>query len=168
MQRPIAIIVSLAASSSCTSTEPARSSVPTQPAARDAHGETVATLPGHWRGQAVGTPFGDFPFEIVFERQPDGDVHGRLAADDNYLDFRFHKVGASWQLLEEGKLGPVAQRHTLLPVAGDRAQWADGKVLVVDFTIDHEALVMTTHLRGKPHAEFRLARTAPALQSTQR
>src|SRR5262245_3271201 len=124
---------------------------PAPAAAADAHATTVANLIGVWQGKALGTPFGDFPFAIAFDREPSGAVHGRLDGGPGmYLDFRFHRDGARWLLTEAGALPDVGtQTHTLSPGAGNPTRWttADPSVLVVELAIDGDALAMTTTLR---------------------
>src|SRR5262245_44368215 len=97
---------------------------------RDVHAAAVDDLVGVWRGNAHGTPFGDFPFAITFDREPTGDVHGRLQARPGlYLDFRFHRDQSRWVLIEEGAIPHVGpQSDTLAPVPGAaaRARWTHG------------------------------------------
>jgi hypothetical protein len=132
------------------------------PAAADPHGRAVDGLVGVWAGNAVGTPMGDFPFAVAFDREADGDVRGRL--DDGrgmYLDFRFHRDGARWLLMEEGQIPSIGkQARTLAPVEGGGApRWLDGEARVaVELAVDDATLVMTTTLGGERHAQFRLQR----------
>src|SRR5689334_2138268 len=96
----VILLVSLAACGS----EP-HPTTTTPVAAADPHADAVDHIVGAWQGQVLGTPMGDFPFAIAFDREPTGDIHGR--ADNGggmYLDFRFHKVGPMWTLIEEGAL----------------------------------------------------------------
>src|ERR1043165_3522854 len=66
----------------------------------DVHAAAVGDLVGVWRGTAHGTPFGDFPFAITFDREPTGDVHGHFQARPGmYLDFRFHRDQSRWVLI---------------------------------------------------------------------
>ena len=91
----------------CTSGphHPVAAAPPPRVVPRDAHAVAVDDLVGVWRGTALGTPFGDFPFAITFDREPTGDVHGRLAGRPGmYLDFRFHRDRSRWVLIEEGAI----------------------------------------------------------------
>jgi hypothetical protein len=132
----------------------------TRAAAPDPHAQAVSQLVGRWEGKALGTPFGDFPFAIAFDREPGGDVHGRLDGGGGmYLDFRFHREAGAWRLIQSGQIpGVGARTSTLLPV-GD-TQWVvhAPKNLAVDLDVDATTLVMTTTLDGKKHAVFQLAR----------
>lgn len=130
---------------------------PTQP-----HAAAVAELVGVWAGMANGTPFGDIPFALAFDREPDGSIHART--DDGkgtYLDFRFVERGGAWLLVEEGAIPKVGtQTHTLSPMPNE-TRWTDRDVdLVLAFHGD--ALVMTTAIHGQPHATFDLQRKAGA------
>jgi hypothetical protein len=141
---------------------PATTPSPTSAPAGDPHATAVDNLVGVWQGRAIGTPFGDFPFAIAFDREPTGDVHGRLeVGPDMYLDFRFHRDAGRWLLLESGALPDVGtQSGTLAPVAGTPTRWTDGDPahLAVTLAVDAERLVWTTTIEGKPHAVFQLAR----------
>src|SRR5215510_9514635 len=71
----------------------------------DPHADAVAGLVGAWQGKVLGTPLGDFPFAIAFAREASGDIHGRAENGPGmYLDFRFHQLGPTWTLTEEGAL----------------------------------------------------------------
>src|SRR5262249_37019867 len=72
---------------------------PAAPAPAALHTAAVAELVGVWQGRALGTPFGDFPFAIAFDREAGGDVHGRLDGGPGmYLDFRFRRQLDRWML----------------------------------------------------------------------
>lgn len=137
---------------------------PPRVATRDVHATAVDDLVGVWRGTALGTPFGDFPFSIAFDREPTGDIHGRLEArPDMYLDFRFHRDQARWVLIEAGALPDLGkQTETLAPVSGTAAtaRWSDGDPahLAVAIAVTADALEWTTTIDGKPHAVFKMAR----------
>ena len=141
---------------------------PRSPAPPSPHDRAVAGLVGSWAGHARGTPFGDFPMAIAFDRDGTG-IHGRL---DNghgmYLDFRFQREGGRWLLVEEGAIpGAGAQHSTLAPVAAAGApRWADRddpSRLAVAFAVDADTLTMTTTLHGAPHAVFELRRVQSKL-----
>jgi hypothetical protein len=119
---------------------------------------------GVWLGTAVDSPMGDFPVAFAFDRDAAGDVHARL--DDGrgmYLDFRFHRAGGAWQLIEEGSIpGVGVQRHTLVPdpTAGT-ARWvdqADPALLSITVGGTGDRVEWTTVLRGEPHVGFALER----------
>jgi len=128
----------------------------------DAHDTAVADLVGVWQGKALGTPFGDFPFAITFDREPTGDVHGRLQGKPGmYLDFRFHREPTRWVLIEEGAIPEIGkQNETLAPVPGTPVLWTDGNPahLAVALAVTADALEWTTTIDGKPHAVFKMAR----------
>ena len=125
---------------------------------------TVDQIVGTWVGKG-DTPFGEMPIALDFKRVG-GDVHARMGDAETYLDFRFHRDGETWLLTEEGQFpGLGVLRHTLAP-RGD-ATWAD-KDLVVAFELTASTLVMTTTLRGEPHATFRLSRAAGAKVTSRR
>src|SRR5215212_3795067 len=184
---PFSLVLSLFAGCVSGAARPEAASPPaaavnaTPPAAAPAslanpHGRAVADLVGVWAGDAIGTPRGDFPFAIAFDREAGGDVHGRI--DDGrgmYLDFRFHRDGARWLLVEEGEIpGAGRQARTLVPAAGGNApRWiaerspgsgaqprgiAEPAHVTVELAIDAGALVMTTTVGGERHAVFRLQR----------
>jgi hypothetical protein len=121
--------------------------------APDPHAAIVDSLVGVWTGNAIGTPFGDFPFALAFDRTPSGAVHGRLDGTPGmYLDFTFDRA----KLVEEGAIPSLGkQTHTLAATTG--SHWADS-TLDVDVAVTAESLVMTTLVRGKPHAVFRMQR----------
>jgi hypothetical protein len=141
-----------------------RSPAPPAPAplaASAVHAAAVDNLVGIWMGEALDTPFGDFGFAITFDREPGGDVHGRLQQNPKtYLDFRFQRRGDAWVLVEEGSLTGEVQTHTLLPVAGAAARWSVGtpEYLTVELAVDQESLVWTTVLSGSQHAKFDMKR----------
>jgi hypothetical protein len=143
---------------------PVAAALPPPVVTRDVHAAAVDDLVGVWRGTAVGTPFGDFPFAITFDREPTGDVHGRLQARPGmYLDFRFHRDQSRWVLIEEGAIPDVGtQSGTLAPVPGTAApaRWTDGDPghLAVALAVTADALEWTTTIDGKPHAVFKMAR----------
>ena len=123
------------------------------------HANVVQQLVGNWVGKG-DTPLGEMPIALDFKREGK-DVHARLGGGDMYLDFRFHRDGERWLLTEEGKFpGLGVQRHTLVPT-GATARWVDrqdAKLLEVQLDLRGADLVMTTLLRGEPHATFRLSR----------
>jgi len=123
----------------------------------DPHAVIVDNLVGVWTGNAIGTPFGDFPFALAFDRKPTGVVHARLDGTPGmYLDFTFDRG----KLVEEGAIPNVGtQTHTLVATTG--THWADASV-DVDVAVTGDALVMTTLIRGKPHAVFRMQRQTGA------
>jgi hypothetical protein len=127
---------------------------------QDPHATTIANLVGTWQGVAEGTPYGNFPLRLAFDRRRDGSVHTHLNGGPGmYLDFVFHLQGGRWLLTEEGAVpGVGVQRHTLAPMtAGD---WVDGELRVA-LAMTGDALVWTTTNHGKPHAVFRLRKAAP-------
>jgi hypothetical protein len=140
---------------------PGCAGAPARPAPAS-HERAVEALVGVWAGKAIGTPMGELPLAIAFDREAGGDVHGRV--DDGrgrYLDFRFHRDGARWLLLEEGQLPGVGrQALTMVPVPAAAARWVDdgAGAFAVELTVEAEAMVMTTTRRGERHAEFRLQR----------
>jgi hypothetical protein len=125
---------------------------------RDPHLTIVDNLVGVWTGNAIGTPFGDFPFALAFDRKPPGVVHARLDGTPGmYLDFTFGDNA----LVEEGAIPNVGtQTHTLVAVNG--THWADASV-DVDVALTGDTLVMTTLVHGKPHAVFRMQRQTGAV-----
>jgi hypothetical protein len=131
------------------------------PPVADPHAAAVDALVGVWFGKAVATPYGDMPFALAFDRQPDGAVHAHT--DDGkglYLDFTFHHVDAGWVLDENGAApGVGTQAHTL--AATGATHWSDRDV-DVDVAVAGDALVMTTSVRGKPHGRFELTRKSGA------
>jgi hypothetical protein len=143
---------------------PVAAAPPPRVVPRDVHAVAVDDLVGVWRGTALGTPFGDFPFAITFDREPTGDVHGRLAGRPGmYLDFRFHRDRSRWVLIEEGAIPELGkQSGTLAPVPGATApaRWTDGDPahLAVALAVTADALEWTTTIDGKPHAVFKMAR----------
>jgi len=143
---------------------PVAAAPPPRVVPRDAHAVAVDDLVGVWRGTALGTPFGDFPFAITFDREPTGDVHGRLDGRPGmYLDFRFHRDRSRWVLIEEGAIPELGkQSGTLAPVPGATApaRWTDGDPahLAVALAVTADALEWTTTIDGKPHAVFKMAR----------
>ena len=115
------------------------------------------------------SPIGPFPFAIDFAREPaTGDVHGRAERDGMFLDFRFHKAGPKWLLVEDGEIPGVGrQTHTLVPAdpgpAGPRWVTADDPSYVdVAFDLRGDSLVLTAKIHGEPHAVFELLRRGPA------
>src|SRR5262245_41177153 len=94
---------------------PPPATVPPPPPAADPHAATVDALVGVWAGKAIGTPYGDFPFALAFDRRADGAVHGHIESRPGmYLDFTFRRAGGAWVLDEEGAIPNVGtQRHTL-------------------------------------------------------
>ena len=122
---------------------------------------TVAQITGVWAGRAEGTPFGDFPFALAFEREGDGSIHART--DDGkgmYLDFRFVERAGAWVLVEVGQIPQLGkQTHTL--AATDATHWTD-KDVDVALSVTGDALVMTTAIHGKAHATFTLQRKTGA------
>jgi hypothetical protein len=132
------------------------------------HDHAVEALVGSWAGHARGTPFGDFPMAIAFDRDGAG-VHGRLDNGQGmYLDFRFQREAGRWLLVEEGAIpGAGTQHSTLAPVAAAGApRWADRadpSRLAVAFAVDADTLTMTTTLHGAPHAVFELRRVQSKL-----
>ena len=87
------------------SAEPA----PAHPVApADPHEAIVTRLVGVWSGTAEGTPYGDFPMGLAFERRADGSVHARLDGQPGqYLGFVFHHRDGAWVLTEEGVTFPA-------------------------------------------------------------
>lgn len=159
----------LLATSACHET-PAPAA-PTQTAAAPAqsqHDAAVERMVGVWLGTAVDSPMGDFPVAFAFDRDPAGDIHARL--DDGkgmYLDFRFHRAGGVWQLIEEGSIpGVGVQRHTLVPdpKTADAARWVDqADPALLSITIGTiggagDRVEWATVLRGEPHVGFALER----------
>lgn len=140
---------------------------PSARVAADRHAAIVAELVGTWSGTAEGTPFGDFPIALAFERRGDGSVQARLDAGDGmYLQFAFRPHGRAWELAEDGALpGVGVQSHRLLPT-GER-EWSDG-ALTVALALRDDALEWTTTLRGRPHAVFRLTRARGATSAHRR
>src|SRR5689334_11372724 len=147
-------VVTAAVVTACAGT-PAKTPAPTTPAGpvavADPHATAVDGLVGAWQGQVLGTPLGDFPFAIAFEREASGDVHGR--ADNGggmYLDFRFHKLGPTWTLTEEGALPDVGtQTHTLVPAPNgdDGVRWVDRDdptYVEIGVALVNDDLVLTT------------------------
>jgi len=135
------------------------------PVAADPHAAAVDDIVGAWQGQVIGTPLGDFPFAIAFDREASGDIHGR--ADNGggmYLDFRFHKVGPMWTLTEEGALPDVGtQTHTLVPAAAgaDGPRWVDRDdpgYVEIAVAVAGDDLVLTAKVHGEAHAVFRMHR----------
>jgi hypothetical protein len=124
----------------------------------DPHAVIVDHLVGVWTGDAIGTPFGDFRFALAFDRTPAGAVHARLDGTPGmYLDFTFDRD----KLVEEGAIPNVGkQTHTLAAVRD--THWAD-PTLDVDVALTGDSLVMTTLVRGKPHAVFRMRRQTGAV-----
>ena len=127
------------------------------------HAAVVDGLVGAWAGE-LDSPFGAFPFEIEFVREPDGSVHGRAEkSPQEYFDFQFRRTaGGGWQLREEGSLPGVGVQTQVLAPAGDddgRARWAsEGGHLVVTVEVDGDAMLLAARLRGEDHATFRLRR----------
>jgi hypothetical protein len=151
----------------CAGSPPQRASAPIAPPAPaaaklDAHAAAVAGLVGVWQGNAIGTPMGDFPFAIAFDRDPSGAVHGRLdGAPGMYLEFRFHLDQARWVLDETGAIPNVGtQSDSLAPVPGEAAHWSDGEPahLAVVLSIANDQLEWTTTIDGKPHSVFKMSR----------
>jgi hypothetical protein len=136
---------------------PAPSTPAPKPAAA-ARTSVIDRLVGVWAGTAEGTPFGDIPFALAFDRDADGSIHART--DDGkgtYLDFRFIERDGKWLLVEEGAIPRLGtQTHTLAPAEHEQ-RWSDKDIDVV-LAIANDRLVMTTTLRGAPHATFRLQR----------
>ncbi|MFN0252294.1 MAG: hypothetical protein ACKV2T_35795 [Kofleriaceae bacterium] len=139
---------------------PARATPPPV-ATTSVHAATAENLVGVWMGDALGTPFGDFRFAMVFDREPGGDIHARIQQSPTmYLDFRFQRRGDTWVLVEEGSLTGEPQTHTLLPIAGSVARWSVGEpaFLVVELAVDDESLDWRTWLSGTEHARFQMKR----------
>jgi hypothetical protein len=151
------LLIVVAACHSSSAVAPPAAPPPPPPPAADPHAAVVDSLVGVWAGKAIGTPSGDMPFALAFERQPDGAVHAHTEqSPGTYLDFTFRRMATSWVLVEAGAIPKAgSQTHTL--AATSATHWTDSDV-DVELGVTGDALVMTTTVHGKPHARFELAR----------
>lgn len=116
-----AATTSAASDSAAPPSAPAAPTAPATPAPDDA---TVAAFLDELRGPWAGSgesPFGQMPFAVLFERQPDGSL--RSWADDakgTNIDLLFHRTAAGWRLTESASLpGVGTQRYTLAPTLAE-------------------------------------------------
>ena len=122
----------------------------------------IDALAGMWSGRAVTTPIGPHPYDMTFERQPDGSVSGAADTGGSWHHWRFlpDDDGLRIYFLTtfRGNTDPIWLRQTERLADGLRFRAEKPEYLRVDIHPTASTITFHIFLGEQPHVDIELER----------